>query len=221
MNSESTFAQIIERLTLSFEREIDRDSQSENIRGILYLESNGKIQLRIQEPVTQWMVIEEKLMTIYYPLENRAFQIYRKDPFLLPFYHSFFSLDKDEIDLSRFGFKLSKKEKKNDTLFVFWQQIDKEEESNDIIIMALANDKTAFISIKDQKGNTKATTYYNNYYEYRNNYFPLEIISHQYSNNTQVIERITYSHPQINVSLPPDVVDFKIPPNTDIKVIKW
>ncbi|MEM2175364.1 MAG: hypothetical protein QXI58_07070 [Candidatus Micrarchaeia archaeon] len=214
--------QSFKNITAEFTRTITKkEIVEEFVKGRIYYQAPQRIILKVIKPVNQWIVLEDTIMLIYYPNEQKAFRFHSKNPFSLPFFQAFVSVVTDDFGLPKVGFSLTKSEIKGDTLLTYWEPPKQIKKILGNTIIGLTKNKLLFVEIRDTKGRKLAKTTYSNHFQYGKNFFPLEITSVVYEKDSFTIEKVVYTNPQFNVPLPKEVVNFKIPDNIEIKEIEW
>jgi outer membrane lipoprotein-sorting protein len=214
-------SQTIDRITADFVRYSQNGSASaERSEGTVFLDAKGTIRIKVQHPVDQWVIVDKSTMLIYYPKELKAFRFTRSSPFALPLYQSFFAMNDDPADLSRYGFTLSGNRAQNDTLITTWTS-PKNASTGESVNIALFRDRLAYIEVLGTDGKSKAKTVYSDYQKQGRRSFPLRIRSMQMLDNAQVEERMEYSNLRFNTPFPNDVTSFSIPASVVIRDIQW
>lgn len=219
--NQSLYSESLKTIIVNFARRLKENNSEEMVKGIIYYQAPKKIVLNVTEPLHQWMIFEDNILFIYYPKEQKAFQIYSKNPFMLSFFQAFVGIIISDFGLSEKGFFLIKSEKKGDTFITYWKPPKEKEKMLGNIIVGMIEEKLVFIEIQDVKGKKFIKTTYNNHFRYNNTFFPLEIISIKYEKKDSVVEKVIYENPRFDVPLPKEIVDFKIPNNIDVKRVEW
>lgn len=220
---DSVYTQTVRNISVKFTQTIIKEASNEVVKGNIYYQSqpSERTILKITEPITQWMVIEEKVMLIYYPNEQKAFRFTSENPFSLPFFQAFIGVVKDDFGLSEAGFTLARSEIKKDMLLTYWEPPKQAKKVLGNTIIGLRKDKLVFVEVQDAKGRKLAKTTYHNHFQYGERFFPLEVTSVQYQKDSSIVEKVVYTNPQFNVAFPQEVVDFKVPKGIKIKEIRW
>lgn len=220
---DSVYAQTVKSISVEFTQTITKKASNEVVKGNIYYQSqpSERTILKITEPITQWMVIEDKVMLIYYPNEQKAFRFTSENPFSLPFFQTFIGVVKDDFGLSEAGFKLIRHEVKKDMLLTYWEPPKKAKKILGDTTLGMVKDRLVFMKVQDTKGKRLAKTTYRNHFQYGERFFPLEVISVQYQKDSSIVEKVVYANPQFNLALPQEVLSFKIPLDVEIKGIGW
>lgn len=213
--------QTAENISVEFTRTITRNSSHETVKGYMYYQAPDKVMIKVVDPVKQWLVYQGMSMLIYYPDENRAFKFTSENPFEVPFFQAFASVVREDFGLSEAGFTLFQNEMRGDTLVTYWKPPQQTKEVLGNTITGLAKDKLVFVEVQDTKGKALITTTYRNHFKFGETFFPLEVESVRHQESDSVVEKMVYSHPQFDVALPQEVIDFKIPPDAEVREIKW
>lgn len=215
------YGQIARSMSVEFTQITIKGASREAVKGNIYYQAPKRVVLKVTEPVYQWMVLERNTMLIYYPNEQKAFRFSSENPFSLPFFQAFVGVLKDDFGLSEAGFTLARNEMKEDTLLTYWKPPKQAKNILGNTMIGLARDRLVFVEVQDAKGKTLVKTTYRNHFQYGEVFFPLEIASVQYQGSSSIIEEVTYANPQFNVTLPQEIVDFRIPLGIEVKEIEW
>ena len=107
-------------MSLQFQREVTDKDSAETLKGTVYYQPLHKAFIEILEPISQLMVIDGKVMTIYYPVEKKAFRFHGQGPIPMPFIQNILSVMQDDYGLTEMGYSLTKHKTKADTLYTYW-----------------------------------------------------------------------------------------------------
>jgi len=215
------YGQIVKNMSVGFTRTITKEASEEAVKGYIYYQAPEKTVVKVIEPVKQWVVFEGNTMLIYYPKEQKAFRFKSENPFSLPFFQAFLGVAKDAFGLSEAGFTLFGNEMKEDTLITYWEPPKQAKKVLGNTITGLAKDRLVFMEVQDANGKRLVMTTYHNHFQHGEAFFPLEIVSVKYQENNSIIETIVYYNPHFDVAFPREVMNFKIPADTEIKDIEW
>jgi hypothetical protein len=216
----TVYSQTLKTINLEFTRTTEYENTKEIVKGNIYYDGT-KTTVKTIEPLSQWMILEENKILLYYPDEEQAIRIKSKNPTNLPFFQTFVGVVKEDYGLSELGFKLEESEIKGDTLFFYWSPPENAQKFLSQITLALENNKIVFTEVKDPHGKTAGKIIYENHFLYGTTNFPLEITTIKYSKTDTIIEKIVYSNPVFDKPLPPQVVNFNIPKEIKIKELEW
>jgi outer membrane lipoprotein-sorting protein len=211
----------IETITVDFTRTITKEQSDEVVSGVIYYQAPTKIFLKVKNPICQWMSLEGNTMLIYYPDEQRAFRFHSEIPFTLPFFQAFLGMDDNGWGLSKAGFRLSHNQVSGDTLITYWEPPKAAEKTMGNFIIGFEKEKLLFMKIEDAKGHIVAKTSFQNHHQYGSTYLPMKTVSVKHEKDRSYVEKVVYSDPKLNVALPPEVLTFEIPSDTDITEIEW
>ena len=79
----------LKTLSLDFTRELTEDDKKETTTGTLHYDVKAaRVVVEVTEPLKQIMVVQDKVLEIYYPIENQAFRFIAKGRIPLPFVES-------------------------------------------------------------------------------------------------------------------------------------
>jgi len=221
LNSLASGSQAPNTLSLKFEREVIQSDSTEIVKGLAYYQSPKKVFIEVQEPISQIMTIDGDVMTIYYPVEKKAFRIKAKGPIPMPFIQTILSVMKDDYGLTEMGYTFANHEKKGDTLYTYWNPPKKLKKHLGKFVLGTADGLLVSAEARGPKGKTVAKSLYSKHTKLGEKYFPLEVRSEIYAESNRTEEHVTYSDVKFNVSLPAEVISFKIPDSVTVKEIDW
>jgi hypothetical protein len=219
--SAQTFAQYIETCQVRFRRVVNYHSSLDTTSGTIYFKNNDYTIIDITSPLNQILFFGKKDLQIYYPSENKLFNIKSRNPFSLPFFLSFLSVIKEDNGLIEPGFQINNSQKIGDTLIVSWKP---PKNLNNILskqVMKFFNDKLVFSGSYDLNDKLIVYVMYSQHLKYINIFFPTKIMIVQNSPNNKSIEEIEYFQPTFNEKLPENILRFNIPPTVERKEIIW
>ena len=216
----TVWSQNFNSLSVEFTRTIERNNKKEVVCGKIY-HTNPKTILKVTKPITQWIIKEEKNISLYYPDEKRAIEIKSENPTFLNFFEAFLNANKEDYGLSASGYSIEKSEIKGDTLFSCWNPPENLSKSLGQFILAYKNDKIVVIKNNDVKGSYRIKVTFKNHILNGAAYYPLEITMEQYIKNKFSVEKIVFSNLEINKPFPKEISNFQIPREIKLDTIKW
>lgn len=220
--AEHTFCQVIKTISVEFTREYSEDKTKEIIKGKIYYRAPSKTVIKVENPIYQWMILEDKEMIIYYPDDKKAFRIINSwNPFSMPFFQAFIGVVKEDYGLTELGYTLANYETNDNSLISHWNPPKNLSKFLGEFILEFKDNKIIRAELRNAKGKTLSKSLYKNHILYGATYFPLEISIIKYLKSGSTFEKIIYRNPQFNSSLPLEVVDFKIPADVKVKKVKW
>lgn len=219
-NGTSSF-QGLKTLQVNFERYYIEKGSEEIVKGSIYYQTPHKITVVVTNPIRQWMIFEDKQITIYYPDERKVFQIVTQYPVSLPFFQSFVGVVKEDYGLTDIGYVLSNYETKGDTLISYWTPPQKRGKVLGEFMLIYVSNKIVYVELKNSEGTVMGKSFYENHIRYGAIYFPLQVSTTRYRETDSTSEKVIYASPQFNTELPQEVKDFKIPLDAEIKEIEW
>ncbi|MBN2357698.1 hypothetical protein JXO59_16415 [candidate division KSB1 bacterium] len=216
----SVKAQVIETVTVDFTKISTRHVETDTVRGKICYQ-DGKITLKVVDPLQQWMVLHDIQTLIYYPQESRAIRIISENTASLPFFQSFLSLGQDYNNLEKLGFVINKTESRGDTLISYWSPAKTKKGQGGQFILKVGKNRLYVSEFKDFHRNLFYRTVYDDFFVFGRNNIPLRMTSHYKSDRDTRTEMILFENPVINQTLPDEFLQFDIPASTEIKEIKW
>ena len=214
----------LKTLTLDFTRELTENNKTEQISGTLHYDvQTARVVVEIDKPIKQIMLVKDKILEIYYPVEKQAFRFISQGRIPLPFVESILQTTQAEYGLTAMGYKLDKHDVVEKVLYTYWNPPEKAKESLGGIVLGMQNDKLISTEVKNPKGIIIARSIYKNHSKIGLNYIPMTVTSSTYGANSEVVqhEKITYSNPQVNLDTPNPILQFSIPDSVEIKEVKW
>jgi outer membrane lipoprotein-sorting protein len=208
-------------LSLKFERKAVQGSSTEVAKGIAYYQSPQRVFIEVRDPIRQIMIIDGKVMLIYYPVEKRAFRIKAKHPIPMPFIQAILSAMKDDYGLTEMGYTLAKHEAKGDMLYTYWAPPSSLKKRLGEFILGMTNGLLTYAEARGPDGRIAARSFYRKHIELAGGCFPLEVHSEVYDGSSHMEEYVTYSEVEFNVSLPNRVVSFRLPDSMSVEEVEW
>ena len=169
------------------------------------------------------MIVQDKVLEIYYPVEKQAFRFIAKGRIPLPFVESIIQSTQAEHGLTAIGYSLDKHEIVDDVLYTYWTPPQKMKDKLGTVILGSRDGKLISAEVKtpDSKFNTKSL--YRKHTKLGGSYIPMEVTSSIYGPKSEVLkyERVIYSNPQPNAQPLPLILQFEIPKSIKVKEIEW
>jgi hypothetical protein len=204
-----------------FERTTIEDGTPEITKGNIYYQERGKITLEVNFPLNQIMVIDDKLMLIYYPHENKGFRI--KSKFLMPppFVNVIPSFVKPDSGLSELGFKLVRHEKKDGKLYTYWEPPKKKRKELGLFILCIDSDKPVYAEAQLPDGTPAVKTWYYKHVEYKGRFIPVDFYSENKTGGKTITEHVIFTKVEFNLPIPEYILSFNIPETALVKEVQW
>ncbi len=214
----------LKTLSLDFTRELTENDKTEYIAGTLHYDARAtRVVVEVTEPLKQIMVVKDKELEIYYPVEKQAFRFISEGRIPLPFVESIVQSTQAEHGLTAVGYSLEKHDIVNEVLYSYWSPPKKAKDKLGTIILGMQDDRLISAEIKNPKGHIIARSHYQNHSKVGMNYVPMMVTSSTYGTKSEVLqyEHIVYSNPQVNVNPPNQILNFAIPESVEVKEVKW
>ena len=146
------------------------------------------------------MVVQDKVLEIYYPLENQAFRFIAKGRIPLPFVESIIQSTQAEHGLTAIGYSLDRHEIVDDVLYTYWTPPEKAKDRPGTIILGSRADRLISAEVKTPDDKPAAKSIYRNHTKLGDSYIPMEVTSSLYGPKSEVLEHehVVYSNPQPN-----------------------
>jgi len=214
----------LKTLSLDFARELTEGAKKETITGTLHYDVKAaRVVVEVTEPLNQIMVVQDRVLEIYYPVENRAFRFIAKGRIPLPFVESIIQSTQAEYGLTAIGYSLDRHEIADDVLYTYWTPPEKAKDKLGIIILGSRDGGLISAEVKTPDGKLNAKSFYRKHAKLGDSYIPMEVASSIYGPNSEILEheRVVYSNPQPNAQPPIPILQFEIPKSAKVKEIEW
>jgi len=214
----------LQTLSLDFTRELTENDKTEQIAGTLHYDAKAaRVVVEINEPLKQIMVVKDKALEIYYPIEKQAFRFISEGRIPLPFVESIVQSTQVEHGLTAMGYSLEKHDIVNDVLYSYWSPPKEAKDQLGTIILGMQDDRLISAEVKNPKGHIIARSHYQNHSRIGMNYVPMKVTSNTYGEKSEVLqhEQVVYSNPQVNADPQNPILNFTIPESVEVKEIKW
>ena len=214
----------LKTLSLDFTRELTEGDKKETTTGTLHYDVKAaRVVVEVTEPLKQIMVVQDKVLEIYYPIENQAFRFIAKGRIPLPFVESIIQSTQAEYGLTAIGYTLDRHEIADDVLYTYWAPPEKAKDKLGTVILGSCNGKLISVEAKTSDGKLAVKSLYRNHTKLGDSHIPMEVTSRLYGPKSEVLEheRVVYSNPQLNPQPPPLILQFEIPKSVKVKEVKW
>ncbi len=211
----------IEQLGLAFTREYTEDGKTEVVSGFAYCEVPDRLTLRVVSPVCQWMIFEKNLTTIYYPKCNRAFLIRMPFSSWPSFIQHFLAGAESDYGLSKLGYTPSDCAQRGDTLVSWWRPPELLARLLGESVIKTTDNKIIYAESQSANGMKLRESTSRDHRLLHGIYFPMEIVTKEYSKADSTIERTLFSTPQIDSVFLAEIQQFRIPQNAETKTVEW
>jgi outer membrane lipoprotein-sorting protein len=211
-------------LSLDFTRELTENNKTERTAGALHYDVKAaRVVIEVTEPLKQIMVVQDKVLEIYYPVKQQAFRFIFQGRVPLPFVESIIHSTQVEYGLTAIGYTLAKHDVVDDVLYTYWTPPEQAKDKLGTVILGMREDRLVSTQVKNPKGDIIARARYQNHSKIGIHFIPMTVISNTYGTKSEVSqhERIVYSNPQVNAESPNPILNFTIPESVKVKVIKW
>ena len=209
-------------LSLEFTRKVTEQTKIEHIAGILHYDVKAvRVVVEVTEPIQQIMIVKDRVLEIYYPVEKQAFRFIADGRIPLPFIESIIQSTQAEYGLTALGYTLGKHDIVDKILYTHWNPPEKAKDKLGTVILGMSDEKLLTAEVKHPEGYIIAKSQYQNHRKFGNNYIPMKVISSSYGTKSEILhqEQVVYSNPQINTKN--SILSFKIPTSISVKVVKW
>ena len=218
------YAAPLKTLSLDFTRALTENDKTEHIAGTLHYDvKTARVVVEVTEPLKQVMIVKDKVLEIYYPVEKQAFRFISEGRIPLPFIESIIQSTQAEYGLTAIGYTLDKHDVVEKVLYTYWKPPEKAKDKLGTVILAMHNDRLISAEIKNPEGYIIGRSRYQNHSKIGTNYIPMAVTSSTYDEKSEVLqhEKIIYSNAQINAEAPNPILNFTIPESVEVKEVKW
>ena len=218
------YAVPLKTLSLDFTRELTEGEKTEHIVGTLHYDAKtARVVVEVTEPLKQIMVVKDKVLEIYYPVEKQAFRFISEGRIPLPFVESIVQSTQAEHGLTAIGYSLEKHDIVNEVLYSHWRPPEEAKDTLGPVILGMQDDRLISAEVKNPKGHIIARSHYQNHRKVGMNFIPMMITSSTYDGKSEVrqYEQVLYSNPQVNAEPQNPILNFTIPESVEVKEIKW
>ena len=214
----------LKTLSLDFTRELTENDKTEITVGTLHYDAEAaRVIVEVVEPLKQIMIVKDKVLEIYYPVENQAFRFISEERIPLPFVESIIQSTQAEYGLTAIGYSLDRHEIAEDVLYTYWAPPEKAKDKLGTVILGAHDGRLISAEVKTPNGKLAAKSSYRNHIKLGNSHIPMEVVSSLYSPQSEVLEheRVAYRDPQLNAQPPNPILQFEIPKSVTVKEVKW
>ena len=218
------YAAPLKTLSLDFTRELTENNKTETTAGTVHYDVKAaRVVVEVTEPVQQIMVVQDKVLEIYYPIENEAFRFIAKGRIPLPFVESISQSTQAEYGLTAIGYFLDRHEIADDVLYTHWAPPKKAKDKLGTIILGSRDSRLISAEAKTPDGKLNAKSFYRKHAKLGDSHIPMEVTSSIYGPKSEVLEYecVVYSNSQLNAQPPAPILQFEIPKSAKVKEIKW
>lgn len=203
-------------------REIQAGPKQDRVTGnVFFSATTGRLLIEVVSPLHQWVVVTGKEMLLYYPERRLAFRVISRADTTMPFFQVMWNCFKEDFDLARQGYTITKYERRGTTLVSTWKPPASLASHLSSATLEYEGNKLLRVEHKTARGNVLTRAVFGQHVPLSGYFLPLEVSILYGSRAGSTEERVTYANPRFNHPLPPEVVNFEIPSGTEIKEIVW
>jgi hypothetical protein len=169
------------------------------------------------------MIVKNKVLEIYYPVEKQAFRFTSEGRIPLPFVESIIQSTQAEYGLTAIGYTLDRHDVVDEVLYTYWTPPKEAKDELGPVILGMRDDRLISAEVKNPKGHITGRSRYEDHSRIGTNYIPMTITSSMYSEKSEVLqhEKVVYSNSQVNTEHANAILNFTIPESVEVKEIKW
>jgi outer membrane lipoprotein-sorting protein len=203
-----------------FRRTFAGHNSADTTEGEFYYLGPGKMHVEVSYPLRQIMVIEANVTTLYYPLARTAFRLESDNPAILPLVPGLMAAIRPDYGLTELGFQLSGQKMRGDTVIAIWSHAKARKKIGNFTI-AESKDRLAYTLYVSPDSLTRNKTNFSDYVEAGGIFFPTRIASVIQSPAGKAVETVVLSRLKVNLEIPPQIANFKIPEDVTVTKRKW
>jgi len=207
----------VRRLNLYASFECISVSSGEEIRIVgLYHQTPGRVVICVRQPISQWIRLTDHHTTLYYPEEGRAFRFGASSPLTNPFYMLSLGMHGSELDLSRIGLEVKRKEVRGDTLITHWSPPGSAVSPVGGARMSIVRDRLAELDLLSRDGSFMSGVRFSDYRSTTSGEVPfvLEMVDGPTGSRR---EEIRLGWLVENGSVPDSIASFEIPSDVPVE----
>ncbi|MBI3194994.1 MAG: hypothetical protein HYZ34_11110 [Ignavibacteriae bacterium] len=212
----------IDNFQARFERIVSKKKNIERTSGVLYFTLPGTIHAVVFFPVRQHLFVQDRMMTIYYPLEHKAFIIQSESPLELPFVNGFMLGLRRDFGLSELGYEMDFYRLYGDTLDSYWKpKLNTPSLHNRVKLRSIGKSLVS-VETSDSSQSSSSVLLFDNFVE--TPLGKLMATSLTKTVNTpkeKYKEQLTFEMILFNTSFPDSILNFELSPNTTIERVHW
>ncbi len=165
-------------LSLNFTPELTENNKTETTAGTLHYDVKAaRVVVEVTEPLKQIMVVQEKVLEIYYPVENQAFRFIAKGRIPIPFAEAILQSTQAEYGLTAIGYSLDKHEIADDVLYTYWAPPKKVKDQLGTIVLGSRAGKLISTEVKTSDDKLTAKSFYQKHTKLGDSHIPMEVTS--------------------------------------------
>jgi hypothetical protein len=204
--------------SLFFQRSFTEKGATDTIDGQLLYKKDGVIRIIVNKPVVQRMSLDGKTMTIFYPLEKKAFRIIGRTIFDLPFFQAFLTALQPRFFLEKQEFQKESMSKIADTTKERWLPPLKIRKAVGAIELNYVNATLARLIAYTPENDKLIITSMSEYTETNLQSFPSIIHTSRLKAGKESVEILRINKAIFNESIKKFDTEFKIP--LDVKIVE-
>ena len=195
------------------------------LRGVLYFAEPDMVAIDLAFPILQKIFISNNGTLIYYPENREALRFPPDSAAVMPLTGQMRTLLSQDRGLSAAGFKLDSLEYDEQGRAVSRWLPPEGDVSGIGEVRLFTSDQGNIVRSETlgQKGRLITTMEYSRFTEVQGYAFPQTVITRQYlpDGQEQVEMQVHYDDVRFNISLPPNIADFKLPDDVQVQELEW
>lgn len=198
-------------VTLSgeFTRVLETETRSETMQGSFYYLEPGRIHFEIAQPIKQILLVQDNVITIYYPDHNKGFILEGKAPVLLPMIPALTAAARPDYGLTDLGYQIYDQALHGDTLLTYWNHPAGEELGR--FRLAKAGERLAYAVFEPPDAVGEILTTFETFTTVSGLPFPTEIRTENVNLSSEGYEVLRLTKIEVNPEIPARVSTFRLP----------
>ena len=198
----------------------ERNNVIDSVYSRFYFNSTPFMYIETKKPFHQIMIIKQKETLVYYPNRKLAYRLTSERPPLFPAISYLIAFFHAEEGFSNLGLNLQQQDFRGDTLITIWGSPDPKKKFGHYRLLQV-NDQTIEVTYTSPDTSIINVLRFNDFTQINQVVLPQTIVSEQTSPKYYSIETIRLSGLKINLSIPPEYVNFQVPEDTKVVEKEW
>lgn len=212
----------IGNLQARFERIVERGTAVERTAGMVYFTLPDRLHVVTFTPTWQHLVVDNRAMTIYYPLENKVLVVRSERAFELPFLPVFLLGLRRDYGLSEQGYVLTDHRLNGDTLETDWRRKARGKEAQPVARLRSIGRKILSMEVQDSTRHTWSKLMFDTFVRTPDSsWIAARSLATKQTVAGMFRETIALKEVRFNTPFPDSIGKFQIPPSATVTESQW